>query len=260
MFYAFQLIVIAAVTIPLATLTIVLGLADRHGKVVYRINQFWTWVILRIAGTSLRVEGLDNIDPGRSYVFMVNHQSNIDIPVLVQSLHPFQLRWIAKKELLWVPFFGWAMWATKHITVDRSDPLDAVRSLERAKERIAAGVSVVIFPEGTRSRDGKLLRFKKGGFLLAVQTQTTIVPVTINGSSKVLPVGGWRLRRGTIEVIVDKPVPIEGFRPGNLRFLSDHVRQRITANLRLAAEPEMAAPTNVNSAAPQSQILERQGI
>jgi len=142
MFYALQLAVIVAITVPLATLTIVLGLADPHGKFVYRINRFWTWVILRVGGVGLSVKGLENVDRERAYVFMVNHQSNIDIPVLIQSLRSFQLRWIAKKELLRVPFFGWAMWATKHIVVDRSDPLNAVRSLARAKERISAGLSV----------------------------------------------------------------------------------------------------------------------
>src|SRR5438067_11504754 len=174
MFYLLRLTFILLVTIPLAVLTILLGLFDAHGKRVYAINRLWTWVILRVGGISLNVEGLENIDPGEQYVFMVNHQSNIDIPVLVQSLAQFQLRWIAKKELLWVPFFGWAMWATKHITVDRSDPQSAVKSLQRAREKIAAGISVVVFPEGTRSTDGKLLRFKKGGFMLAVQANTKI--------------------------------------------------------------------------------------
>ncbi|MGH7872955.1 MAG: lysophospholipid acyltransferase family protein [Candidatus Binatia bacterium] len=247
-----------AVTIPLALLTTVLGLIDRHGKFVYRINQFWTWIILRIAGVTLRVRGLENIDQRRQYVFMVNHQSNIDIPVLVQSLIPFQLRWIAKKELLRVPFFGWAMWATKHITVDRSNPLSAVRSLERAKARIAAGVSIVVFPEGTRSHDGKLLRFKKGGFLLAVKTNTSIVPITINGSGQVLPAGAWRLRSGAIEVIVDKPVSSEGFRPGNLRVLSNQVQQRIVANLRQPSSPDTA--TTMNPSGFDKQNLEKQGI
>src|SRR5690348_12150239 len=173
MFYFFRLTLVLVITIVLATVIILLGLFDPHGKRVYLINQFWTWLILRIAGISLKIRGLENIDPGQQYIFMVNHQSNIDIPVLVQSLANFQLRWIAKKELLWVPLFGWAMWATKHITVNRSDRTDAVKSLERAKQRIAAGISVVVFPEGTRSRDGKLSRFKKGGFLLAVQTVRT---------------------------------------------------------------------------------------
>jgi 1-acyl-sn-glycerol-3-phosphate acyltransferase len=259
MFYALQLAVIAAVTVPLATLTILVGLVDRHGKFVYRINQFWTWVILRVGAIAVRVQGLENVDPKRSYVFMVNHQSNIDIPVLIQSLRAFQLRWIAKKELLRVPFFGWAMWATKHIVVDRSDPLDAVRSLARAKERISAGLSVVVFPEGTRSRDGRLLRFKKGGFLLAVETQTTIVPITINGSANVLPAGAWRLRPGTIEVIVEKPVPIDGFRPGNLRLLSDQVRNRIAANLK-PVDLESPALSAVNKAMLGRRALERQGL
>jgi|KBSSwiStaDraftv2_1062776.scaffolds.fasta_scaffold183772_2 1-acyl-sn-glycerol-3-phosphate acyltransferase len=258
MFYVLKLTVFAAVTIPLALLTTAFGLVDRHGKLVYRINQFWTWILLRLGGVILRVRGLENIDPQLPYIFMVNHQSNVDIPVLVQSLIPFQLRWIAKKELLRVPFFGWAMWATKHIIVDRSNPLDAVRSLGRAKERIAAGVSIVVFPEGTRSRDGKLQRFKKGGFLLAVKTDTSIVPVTINGSRQVLPAGAWRLRPGTIEVIVDKPVSTEGFRPGNLRVLSDQVHQRIAANLRQPATP--ATAPHMNPGGFDNQNLEKQGI
>lgn len=233
MFYFFRLTLVLVITIVLATVIILLGLFDPHGKRVYLINQFWTWLILRIAGISLKIRGLENIDPGQQYIFMVNHQSNIDIPVVVQSLANFQLRWIAKKELLWVPLFGWAMWATKHITVDRSDRTDAVKSLERAKQRIAAGISVVVFPEGTRSRDGKLSRFKKGGFLLAVQTGKNIVPITINGSGKVLPSGDWRLRPGTIEVIVEKPIMTSAHRIGNLRLLSDQVRQAIAAHLRL---------------------------
>src|SRR6266576_365245 len=232
MFYLLRLTFVLLVTILLAALTILLGLFDRHGKRVYAINRLWTWVILRVGGISLNVEGLENIDPGEQYVFMVNHQSNIDIPVLVQSLAQFQLRWIAKKELLWVPFFGWAMWATKHSTVDRTDPSDAMKSLQRAKQRMAAGISVVVFPEGTRGRDGKLMRFKKGGFLLAVQAQRHIVPITINGSDRVLPSGGWRLRSGVIEVIVEKPIAVEGYRAGNLRLLADQTRQIIAAHLR----------------------------
>jgi 1-acyl-sn-glycerol-3-phosphate acyltransferase len=189
-------------------------------------------LILRIAGISLKIQGLENLDPGQQYIFVVNHQSNIDIPVLVQTLAQFQLRWIAKKELLWVPLFGWAMWATKHITVDRSNRADALKSLERAKQRIAAGISVVVFPEGTRSRDGKLLRFKKGGFLLALQTGKNIVPITINGSGRILPSGDWRLRSGTIEVIVEKPIVTATYRVGNLQLLSDQVRHTIAGHLR----------------------------
>jgi 1-acyl-sn-glycerol-3-phosphate acyltransferase len=260
MLYALKLTVIALVTVPLALLTIVFGLLDAHGKHAYRINQLWSWIVLRVAGISLRIDGLNHIDPNGKYVFMVNHQSNIDIPVLINSLPQFQLRWIAKKELLWVPFFGWALWASKHITVDRTNPLDAVKSLQRAKERIAAGISVVVFPEGTRSRDGKLLRFKKGGFLLAVQTGTPIVPVTINGSGAVLPSGDWRLQRGTIEVTLGQSIAVEGYQPGNLRLLSQQVRERIAECLRPmgASQCENTAP--FEQAPVGERPLRKQGI
>lgn len=231
-FYFLRLTLALFITIVLTTLTILLGIFDRHGKRVYCINQLWTWLVLRIARISLTVRGLENLDPSEQYVFMVNHQSNIDIPVLVQSLSQFQLRWIAKKELLWVPLFGWAMWATKHITVNRSDPGDALKSLDRAKRRMAAGISVVVFPEGTRSPNGKLLPFKKGGFLLALKTGKNIVPVTINGSGQLLPSGDWRLRSGNVEVIVEKAIMTKTFRAGSVRSLSDQVRQAIGAHLR----------------------------
>jgi 1-acyl-sn-glycerol-3-phosphate acyltransferase len=260
MVYGFKLTVIALVTVPLALLTVVFGLFDPYGKHVYRINQLWSWLILRIAGISLKVEGLKHIDTSRKYVFMVNHQSNVDIPVLVQSLPQFQLRWIAKRELLWVPFFGWALWASKHVTVDRSDPLDAAKSLQRAKERIAAGISVVVFPEGTRSQDGKLLRFKKGGLLLAVQTGTAIVPVTINGSGAVLPAGAWRLRPGIIEVTVGKSLPVEGYRPGNLRLLSEQVRESIAEHLRPSVAAHFHSIAGFKQLAVGKRRREKQGI
>lgn len=254
-FYTAKLCLLLAVTLPLAVLTIVLGPFDRHGKRVYRINQFWTWLILRLGKVSLTVSGLENIDSRQPYVFMVNHQSNIDIPVLVQSLRQFQLRWIAKKELLRVPLFGWAMWATKHITVDRSDPSDAIKSLERAKERLAAGLSIVVFPEGTRSRSGRLSPFKKGGFLLAAKTRTRIVPVTIVGSSNLLPAGAWRLRPGSIEVFVDEPISTEGYRAGKLNALAEEVREIIAGRLAQAAGAEPARVTEMTQSSSRRRAL-----
>jgi len=232
MFYLLKLALIVVITVPATILAILVGLFDPHGKQVYRIGRFWTWTILRLGGVSLRVVGLDQIDPHQPYVFIANHQSNIDIPVLIQSLLAHQLRWIAKKELLWIPFFGWALWASKHIPVDRADPRSAIKSLKTAQDRIRAGISVVVFPEGTRSRDGTLLPFKKGGMLLALQTGTSIVPVTINGSRDVLPAGAWRLRPGTIDVIIGRPVPVKGLRLGQLRELSNEIRETIERNLQ----------------------------
>ena len=257
MFYLVKLCVLLVVTVPLAIATIVASPFDRQGKRIYRVNQFWAWLVLRMGGICLNVRGLENLNSGQQYVFMVNHQSNIDIPILVQSLVRFQLRWIAKKELLWVPLFGWAMWATKHITVDRSDPLDAVKSLERAKERLASGISIVVFPEGTRSRDGHLLPFKKGGFLLAAKTRTKIVPVTIVGSAGLLPAGAWRLRPGIIEVFVDGPIATETYRIGKLRALTDQVRQIIAAHLDQRGNPEEAKTPEVEKPVAGHRRLEK---
>jgi 1-acyl-sn-glycerol-3-phosphate acyltransferase len=260
MFYLLKLSLFLLITLPAAVMTIFFGLFDTHGKSAYRTSQIWTALILRMGGVVLKVRGSEHIDPRQQYVFMVNHQSNLDIPVLVQSLVGFQLRWIAKRELLWIPFFGWAMWASRHITVNRSDPLDAIRSLKRAKERMAAGISIVVFPEGTRSRDGKLLRFKKGGFLLAAQSKRPIVPVTINGSRQVLPAGAWRLRAGTIEVTISQPIAVDGFRPGNLRHLSNQVRQAIESHLRSAPADLASVEADSGQAIMSNRPLEKRSI
>ena len=232
MLYGVKFAVFAAATIVLSLLTAMIGVFERHGKLAYQVNRFWTWIVLRAGGVTLKVDGLDNLDARRPYIFMVNHQSNLDIPVLVQSLKDFQLRWIAKRELLWVPFFGWAMWATKHVIVDRGDRSDALGSLKKAQERIAGGISVVVFPEGTRSLDGRLQPFKRGGFLLAVKSKTPIVAVTINNSARALPKGDWRVRRGTITVTISAPISMENHRPGSVRALCAEVEQLIAKNLR----------------------------
>jgi 1-acyl-sn-glycerol-3-phosphate acyltransferase len=235
MLYALKLVVIVMITVPAALLTILGGLFDPLGKHVYGISRVWSWTILKVCGISLKITGLSHIDPKQRYIFMVNHQSNIDIPVLIQGLRAFQLRWLAKKELLWVPFFGWAMWAAKHITVNRSDRSDALQSLNKAKQRIASGISLVFFPEGTRSPDGRLLPFKRGGFWLAVQTQTPVVPITIDGSGALLPKGDWRIRRGEIHITVGEPLLVENYRSGKLLALSNQVRSIIAKQLETAA-------------------------
>jgi 1-acyl-sn-glycerol-3-phosphate acyltransferase len=235
MLYFLKLAVVGMVTVPAALVTVLLGLFDTHGKYVYCISRFWAWLILSLGGVSIRVHNLNRLDARQPYLFMVNHQSNVDIPVLLHSLPAFQLRWIAKRELLWVPFFGWAMWAGKHIAVDRADSGGALGSLKKAATRMAGGISIVVFPEGTRSTDGRLLPFKRGGFLLAAKTGTPIVPVTINGSHKILPKGEWRLRPGIVHVHVGEPIAITERRPGTVRALADRVQRIIEKKLALDA-------------------------
>jgi 1-acyl-sn-glycerol-3-phosphate acyltransferase len=260
MSYGLKLLVIFAVTVPAALSIILLGPLDRHGKHVQRITFLWTKMILAVARVVLNVKGLSQIDPKRQYVFMVNHQSNIDIPVLIQSLPALRLRWIAKKELLWVPFLGWAMWAAKHITVNRADRFDALGTLKKAKERMKDGVSLAIFPEGTRGSEGDLLPFKRGGFLLAVKTGTPIVPVTINGSAAILPKGDWRIRGGQIEVVIGTPVSVESYRPGTLRALSAQIREIIGKNLQTASQLRTPKPSNQQPATAVRSSLKKEPV
>jgi len=245
--YLLKLAVIGLITVLAACVIIIIGLFDPYGKRVYGIGRFWAWTVLRVSGVSLKVNGLSHIDPNRQYVFMSNHQSNLDIPVLIHSLAVFQLRWIAKKELLWIPFFGWAMWAAKHITVDRSDRSEAIGVLKKAKRSMAGGISLVVFPEGTRSTTERLLPFKRGGLLLAVKAKAPIVAVTINGSGKLLPKGSWRVRRGEIEVTVGEPISLENYRAGALRALSAQVYEAIAKNL----SPQINAGTDLSERAQQ---------
>ena len=205
--YTLKLVLIVLGSIVQSIPMIALGLVDPYGKRVYPMFRLWSWCVLKIGGVELKVRDTGRPDPRQAYVFMANHQSNIDIPVLVQALAPFQLRWIAKRELLRIPFFGWALWASKHIVVKRSRSKDVVAAIAAAREKLTRGISVVVFPEGTRSTDGQLLPFKRGGFRLAEQAGVPIVPVTINGSGVLMKRGDWRLKRGEVEVVIGNAIP-----------------------------------------------------
>ncbi len=257
MCYALKLVTIGMITVPAALLTILVGLFDPHGKHVYGISRAWSWTILKVCGISLRVTGLNHVDPNQRYVFIANHQSNIDIPILIQALIGFQLRWLAKKELLWVPLFGWAMWAAKHVTVNRSIRADAFKSLKKAAERIANGVSLVFFPEGTRSPDGHLLPFKRGGFWLAVKTQTPLVPITINGSGALLRKGDWRIRSGEIEVTVGKPLLVENGHRGKLLAVSNQLRESIAKSLAAGSPFSRQAAAHHSSGLAQNSSIKQ---
>lgn len=228
--YSLKLLLFSLLTTSACLVILPLAPFDRDGILAYRISRFWAWGILKLCGIRLVVQGLEGLDPNRQYIFIANHQSYIDIPVLVQALSQFQLRWIAKKELFWVPLFGWVLWSSKHIIVDRSSLSRAMNSLSRARERIEKGISVVVFPEGTRSRHGDLLPFKRGGFLLAFKSQTPIVPVTIKGSGAVWSRGDWRIRSGEIEIVMGKPVSVDRYRAQDLKLLLNRVRAEIESH------------------------------
>lgn len=166
----------------------------------------WSRAVLANARISLEVTGRENLKPGQTYLVMSNHQSLYDIPVLFQAIGP-NIRMITKRELFHVPIFGRALAAAGFVSIDRRNRNAAIRSLKHAQDLLNGGTHVWIAPEGTRSRTGELLPFKKGGFYLALQTGLPILPVTIRGTRAALPAKGLRSAAGArVDVTLHPPI------------------------------------------------------
>jgi 1-acyl-sn-glycerol-3-phosphate acyltransferase len=202
-------VIVGVATIVGAVAALVSRLFDPSGNAVLWLARQWSRTILAVGGVRATVEQRAPLDPARPYVFMANHLSTVDIWALLVLL-PVPVRMIAKKQLASIPLLGWAMLAGRFIFIDRHNPASARRSIDRAKERIRAGHSVLLFPEGTRSRSGALLPFKKGGFHLAVDAGVPIVPVALKGTRETMPPGSLLLRPGPIHAVVGAPIPTEG--------------------------------------------------
>lgn len=190
----------------------------------------WARGCLWLGGVRLRVEGVEHLPALGPVVYMSNHQGNFDIPALFAAL-PVQFRWLAKAELFRIPLFGLTMRAAGYIPVERSDRRLAVQSMNRAAQRVAAGTSIMIFPEGTRSPDGELLPFKKGGFILAVQAQAPIVAIAIDGSAALMLKSSWLIRSGEIRLRIFPPIPTTGLTMKDRDALLSEVTARIASAL-----------------------------
>jgi 1-acyl-sn-glycerol-3-phosphate acyltransferase len=175
-----------------------------------RMARLWAQRVLRIAGVTVRLEGVDRIEWDRSHVVVANHASWFDVFALIGFL-PAKVRFVAKEELGRIPVFGYAWKSCGHISVDRSDRKQAVGSLQAAGRRVREEkLTMVLFPEGTRSADGRLQPFKKGAFVLAIETGVPLVPVGIVGSRAIMPKGSFRIRPGEITIRVGEPIGVEG--------------------------------------------------
>jgi 1-acyl-sn-glycerol-3-phosphate acyltransferase len=198
--------------IPAITLyTIVLGAAslassllDRRGYFAHWCARAWSWLILKTTGVRVTVEGLERITPGTTYVFVSNHQSIYDIPVIFASL-PYQLRIIAKASLARFPVLGWHLKRGGHLFVDRQNP-DRAGILKRWRALVSEGLSLIIFAEGTRSWDGRVARFKAGSFLLAIEAGLPIVPLAVVGTRQVMPKGRLRTEPAIVGLVVHDPI------------------------------------------------------
>jgi 1-acyl-sn-glycerol-3-phosphate acyltransferase len=218
-------------TIVMASISLVLSLYDPKGKRQHWCAHIWCKMIAVTAGARVRVYGVEHIRPGTSYVFLSTHQSYMDIPAMLGYL-PAQLRIAAKKSLFRVPFMGWHLKRAGHIPVDRSSTQNAIASMRRAASYLHDGVCAFIFPEGTRSRDGYLHHFKKGGFKLAIQAGVPIIPITITGSRQILPPDEIILRAGPIDMYVDAPIPTAGLTDEDLDDLMQTVYDMMASHFR----------------------------
>ncbi len=205
----FAMAVAVVDTVVLGSYGAIVGFIPPRGDWTLKGSRLWARIILAAALVRLRVEGAPRIPRDRAVVFMANHESWLDIPVLLATI-PVQVRFLAKKSLFSIPFFGWAIASMGFIPVDRKNRREAIKSFEQAAQRIRAGRSVLVFPEETRTTDGTLLPFQRGGFLIALKAGLPIVPVGLDGPRRCLPKFSYLLRPGTITVRFGEPIPTEG--------------------------------------------------
>ncbi|MDR2591455.1 MAG: 1-acyl-sn-glycerol-3-phosphate acyltransferase [Chitinispirillales bacterium] len=215
-------VIITAVYCPVIFFTVLVS-----RKLARKFARIWNRHVLAIGGVSVKVVGADKLDKGERYVFISNHQSALDIPIIYVGISE-QISFIAKKELFMIPFFGWGMWAIGHISIDRQNPRKAHASIARAVQRLnKENVSLILFPEGTRSKDGKVLDFKTASFTLALQAGVKLVPVAIKGAIDRLPPKSSRIVPGVVELAVGDPIPVEELKAMNKAEICGRVREAI---------------------------------
>jgi 1-acyl-sn-glycerol-3-phosphate acyltransferase len=238
--YVVRYLLIVLYTVLWGVPACIVPLFDRSGEAVIWIGRQWIRWIFWTCGIAVESEGTENVDPRRACVFMSNHQSVLDIGALVLTL-PVRWRFVAKRELTWIPLFGWAIWLGGHVIVDRGRREKAIASLRRAAARIRDGTSVIIFPEGTRSETDRMRDFKSGGFHLALEARVPIVPVTISGSRRLTPKRSLRVESGRLKVTFGKPIETRGLRLEDREALKRSVRAAIEAGYDPALQPPPSA-------------------
>lgn len=221
----------------LGTLSILVSWVPPRGNWVFAISRIWSVLLLKASWLEVEVRREGEIEPGTSYVYLANHQSLFDIPLLLATV-PGQVRMMAKRSLFRIPIFGWALWAGGFIPIDRGDRSTARQSFAAAMKRLRLGVSILLFPEGTRSFTDTLLPFQRGGFLLALKLGLPIVPVGIRGTRDVQKKGSWTIRPGPVVVCYGTPIQVADYGLRRKGELVEEVRRRIAelAGIELAEE------------------------
>ena len=199
----------------------------KNGKFLGYIVRCWAKTIFATSGIKTKIIGLENLDTSKNYIFAANHSSSLDIPLMLGYL-PFWIVPIAKIELKWIPFLGWAMQAARHAFVDRRDHDKAISSIKKIKNSlIKKPRSILVFPEGSRTRDGGINQFKSGAISIGISTKIPVVPVAINGTFESLRKGSMKFNRRLLEVNIGSPIFTDAFNEKDRKKLSNIVFEKV---------------------------------
>lgn len=219
------LTIIGALTSVLLAVLFDARAGSRYGAAV------WARVVGSLIPVLVQIEGAEHAQRGQSYVVVANHQSQVDILVLYGWLD-LDLKWVMKKELRKIPFIGFGCAALGHVFVDRSNPQKARASINRALSHLGNGIGILFFPEGTRSPGNQMLPFKKGAFRVAIDQQMPLLPISLVGTSKIMPARRLVLFPGRVRMVIHPPIPTEGLGIDDLPQLVDKTRTRIQSGLQ----------------------------
>jgi 1-acyl-sn-glycerol-3-phosphate acyltransferase len=203
-----------------------LSIFDRKGNLAHLCNRIWAKLNLMIGGFDVDLEGIEHVDSSRAYVIISNHQALFDI-IMLLGLLPLQFRFVSKKDIFRVPFLGWAMRFARYIELDRTRLREAMIILARSSSLFKEGTSIMVFPEGTRSVDGRIRPFRKGPFQLALNSQVPILPVTILGTKRAITQNSLHIVPCPVKMVVSKPIEISGYGSKEVKRLMEDARSII---------------------------------
>jgi 1-acyl-sn-glycerol-3-phosphate acyltransferase len=243
---AFWFTAIALIAPPIIGLFL---LTKKEGA-IFKPVRFFVRMGLLLVGVKVKVTGLEKLDPKQPYIFTPNHQSFIEVPLFVTYLDRYP-GYLAKKEVFKYPIFGYGISLIKVVPIDRSNSIAAVENAKAATENIRQGKSYMVYPEGTRSKDGKLQPFKKGAFMMAIDAGVPIVPVTISGATKIMPKGEIKVTPSTVHITIHEPISTKGYSKENIAELMERTRKKVYSAL---SEEERAATVQAETKGRKSAI------
>ena len=210
---------------------IILSFFNKDENIVHRrIAMPWAKISLKVCSVKVEVKGAEHVNRDLPCIYMSNHQSYFDIFVLLVGL-PVDFKFIMKKSLMKIPLMGTTMRRAGYLSVDRKDIKKAIISMDAAAEKIRNGASILVFPEGTRSKDGHIQDFKKGGFHTALKAGCDIIPIAILNSRDIVPKGSLRIKKGTIKMSIGRPIPVKDYSKGNINDLITRTREAIISQM-----------------------------